>query len=165
MSNNPPEPMSIRNVRDSDVQQPQSSVNPSATGTPAAQRYGTPPVANIPPRMFGSPRPPSTVPNYGSVPQRPLFNPASGSGSGTATPVVNAADAEEAERARVLRRHLVSAEERTDASRRPSAGGLSLARPAFLARRPSSDAASANPTPGPAEPFPLPYGSSGGDVT
>ncbi|KAG8744133.1 neutral amino acid transporter [Ceratobasidium sp. 414] len=160
MSDNPPSPMSISSARQSDsLQQP-------IPGTPGDRRYGTPPVANIPPRMFGSPRPPSTVPNPGSVPQRPPFNPVPNSGSGTATPAVNIADVDEAERARVLRRHLVSAEERSDASRRPSAGGLSLARPAFLARRPSSGAASSkNPSPDPEEPFPIPYGSVGGDVT
>lgn len=167
--------MSIGSPRPTDgLQQPPSSASlatRSAAGTPADRRYGTPPVANIPPRMFGSPRPPSTVPNYGSIPQRPPFNPnpASGSGSGTATPAVNPADADEAERARVVARHLVSAEEREDTSRRPSAGGLSLARPVFLTRRSSSSAATPNPNPNPDPvpegPFPLPYGSQGGDVT
>lgn len=174
MSDESPAPMPIGSPRQTDgLQQPPSSASlatRSAAETPADRRYGTPPVANIPPRMFGSPRPPSIVPNYGSAPQRPPFNPnpASGSGSGTATPA-NPTDADEAERARVLRRHLVSAEERSDASRRPSAGGLSLARPTFLARRPSSGAASAIPNPSPdlepEQPFPLPYGSQGGDVT
>ncbi|KAG9102470.1 neutral amino acid transporter [Ceratobasidium sp. 370] len=162
MSDKPPSPMDIGgSARQSDsLQQP-------IPGTPGDRwLYGTPPVANIPPRLFGSPRPPSTVPNYGSVPQRPPFNPVSNSGSGTATPAANMADGDEGERARVLRRHLVSAEERSNASRRPSAGGLSLARPALLTRRPSSDAASSkNPNPDPEEPFPIPYGSVGGDVT
>ncbi|QRW03863.1 Transmembrane amino acid transporter protein [Ceratobasidium sp. AG-Ba] len=169
MSDKPPSPMNIGSPRQADnVQQPMSSAGRSAAADdlPADRRYGTPPIANIPPRMFGSPRPPSTVPNYGSVPQRPPFNPASNSGSGSATP--NLADVDESERARVLRRHLVSAEERTEGSRRPSAGGLSLARPANLLRRPSSGAASGenpSPNPDPAEPFPIPYGSVGGDVT
>ncbi|KAJ1307182.1 hypothetical protein OPQ81_001298 [Rhizoctonia solani] len=142
-----------------------SQSNRSGQGTPADRRYGTPPVANIPPRVFDSPRPPSAVPNYGSVPQRPPFNP--GPVSGSATPTLNG---EEDDRARVVRRHLVSAEERTDASRRPSAGGISLARPQYLSRRSSSGAGSTsqpNPIPGPEleEPFPLPYGSHGGDIT
>ncbi|GAB1527211.1 hypothetical protein RhiTH_010386 [Rhizoctonia solani] len=164
MSNKPPSPMSITgggSPRDGG-DQPQ--------GTPADRRYGTPPVANIPARVFDSPRPPSTVPNYGSVPQRPAFNPGPTSGSGTATPTING---DEDERTRVVRRHLVSAEERTDASRRPSAGGISLARPQYLSRHPSSGAASGtgstsqnpNPAPNLDEPFPIPYGSHGGDVT
>ena len=121
-------------------------------------------MANIPPR-FGSPRPPSTVPNYGSVPQRPPFNPAPTSGSGADTPVPNGGDSDDGDRAKVVRRHLVSAEERTD-SRRPSAGGISLARPTFLSRR-SSGSGNANPAPDPdpEAPFPIPYGSHGGDVT
>ncbi|CAE6423496.1 unnamed protein product [Rhizoctonia solani] len=164
MSNKPPSPMSITgggSPRDGG-EQPQ--------GTPVDRRYGTPPVANIPARVFDSPRPPSTVPNYGSVPQRPAFNPGPTSGSGTATPTING---DEDERTRVVRRHLVSAEERTDASRRPSAGGISLARPQYLSRHPSSGAASGtgstsqnpNPAPNLDEPFPIPYGSHGGDVT
>ncbi|CUA71442.1 Vacuolar amino acid transporter 3 [Schizosaccharomyces pombe 972h-] [Rhizoctonia solani] len=159
MSNNPPSPMNIGGRGSPRDEQPQ--------GTPGDRRYGTPPVANIPPRVFDSPRPPSAVPNYGSAPQRPAFNPGPTSGSGTATPTLNGDD--DSDRARVVRRHLVSAEERTD-SRRPSAGGISLARPQFLSR-PSSGAGSTsqgpNPAPGPdlEEPFPIPYGSHGGDVT
>jgi hypothetical protein len=167
MSDKPPTPMSIGSPHQRDgVDQPPSGASQSAQDTPGDRRYGTPPVANIPPRMFGSPRPPSTVPNYGSVPQRPAFNPGPTSGSGTATPTVNA---EDDDLARVVRRHLVPAEERSDTPRRPSAGGISLARPAFLSRHPSSGAGSTNPnpTPGPdlEETFPIPYGSHGGDVT
>ncbi|CAE6508366.1 unnamed protein product [Rhizoctonia solani] len=158
MSNKPPSPMNIGGRGSPRDEQPQ--------GTPSGGRYGTP-VANIPPRVFDSPRPPSAVPNYGSASQRPAFNPDPITGSGTATPTLNGDD--ESDRARVVRRHLVSAEERTDATRRPSAGGISLARPQFLSRRPSSGAGSTsqNPNPGPEleEPFPIPYGSHGGDVT
>ncbi|KAH7342119.1 transmembrane amino acid transporter protein-domain-containing protein [Rhizoctonia solani] len=160
MSNNSPSPMNIGG---------RGSPQDESTGTPGDRRFGTPPVANIPPRVFDSPRPPSAVPNYGSAPQRPPFNPEPISGSGTATPTLNGDD--DSDRARVVRRHLVSAEERSE--RRPSAGasagGISLARPQFLSRRPSSGAGSTsqNPAPGPEleEPFPIPYGSHGGDVT
>lgn len=190
----PSQPVAIKSPRLAPAE-PAESVSASFTtpiGTPdfralRAQYAGTPPPPNIPLRgttavqRNGSPAI-SLVPTSESSPLRPgpqaiggisataLRNSNSSGQSGTATPpVVDLDELPDEEKAKVLRRHLVSKEERKNGQGEASSiAGSDLEVPhipeAGSSRR-SSSGAHAGPTREESEPFPIPYHAPGADVT
>ncbi|KAI3616982.1 hypothetical protein WG66_004323 [Moniliophthora roreri] len=148
-----------------------------------AQYSGTPPL-NIPPRSIGNtPRPGSSSPALSSTPlpndasplrpaPRPTTTAARGSGSGSGSPMIPSFDLDDLpdeEKAKILRRHLVSREER---DRELQQQQDELAVPAMSRRSSNSQRSSGNATPDrtvlsreDSEPFPIPYHAPGADVT
>lgn len=169
----PSKPVDIASARTRATVDPSGDTgSPSVSGSPSARALralyaGTPPPPNIPVRSsqtpFGTPRGlgfagsfpsgegPSSRRVSTALPRRP------------GTPVSGDAnfldDLSEEDRARVLRKHLVSRDERTDSPR----GSISaLPDNGALSKRSS---ASQLHVQGESEPFPVPYHAPGADVT
>jgi proton-coupled amino acid transporter len=172
----PSEPVGIKNPRliTGGIGEPASVSHHTPIGTPdlralRAHYVGTPPPPNIPPRVpTGNHSPilgPSDVvvpsprhPAIGGISARKPDSPAA---SGLSTPVpFDLDDLPDEEKARVLRRHLVSKDERLKQAEGPSTTASDpeqLSRPASSSsrRRQREDT----------EPFPVPYDTPGADVT
>lgn len=150
------------------------------------QQFGTPPTwAAIPPfrspgtvtpLAVGSPARPSSSADARSQNIRQITSPlAADAVTGTSTPleVPDLATLGEEEKIKVLRKHLVSREQRLGHSRGASNHSqLSSGRPSLHepnSNRSHSRQASRPSSPGPSknnsEPFPLPYNALGGDIT
>lgn len=181
----PSKPVSIGSPRLR--QQVDSGNDEAAVQTPdlrlLRERFGTPPVGTtippfrspgtITPLAIGTPvqsssvnaRPQSFRPVVGS-----LLGEAAGAGTGTPGDVPDMSALTEEEKIKVLRKHLVPAEQRmkhgSTRSRRSSSS--SQQRPSDS--QDQSGQSSRPPSPGPSrrensEPFPLPYDAPGGDIT
>jgi solute carrier family 36 (proton-coupled amino acid transporter) len=160
---------------------PGSRGSPAGTpyaGTPdlrslRAQYVGTPPLPNIPPRT-GTPRPsssteplvfgrgsPRTAPALSELSARRPTTPAVGVGLGLEDapppdPTIDTESFQEDERVKILRKHLVSREERQAANYNESSGVPS--------RQASSSNLALEFQPDP-EAFPVPYHTPGADIT
>lgn len=147
---------------------------------------GTPPPPNIPPR--GTPvsaqrtgeSPLSSTPLFEGSPLRPgpqviggisaaRGRPATPSGSGSETPPrIDLDGLTDEEKAKVVRRHLVSKDERLNGpGKTPSIAGSDLEIPQshLHSRRSSSNTGPTHPPREDTEPFPIPYHAPGADVT
>ncbi|KAF9056825.1 amino acid transporter [Rhodocollybia butyracea] len=131
---------------------------------------GTPPVGlsiplpNIPLRT-SSPAPFEGAPESLSSARTPLSGPLAGPSSRTDSPAnlpVDLDDLPDEEKARILRRHLVSKEERERGEQQDDDANSSVAEPGPMTRRSSG---SVGVTREDTEPFPVPYNAPGADVT
>ena len=146
------------------------------------QQFGTPPVGTtIPPFRtgaslgVGSPLRPSSSADVRPQSLRPLPSAAIPSGTNTPLETPETTGLAEEEKIKILRKHLVSREERMGHSKHPSnQSRQSSRRPSIhesqTPAKGSSKHASRPETPaGPsqsnAEPFPIPYHAPGGDIT
>lgn len=182
----PSKPLSIGSPRP--TQQIDDGNEESVAHTPdlrqLRQQFGTPPVGTtIPPFRsaaslgVGSPLRPSSSADIRPQSFRPAPSSALPSGSGAITPLEtpDAPALGEEEKIKILRKHLVSREERMGHNRNPSNQSRhSSRRPSIhenqTPAKGSSQHASRPETPaGPsqasAEPFPIPYHAPGGDIT
>ncbi|KAL4260108.1 amino acid/polyamine transporter 2 family protein [Pleurotus pulmonarius] len=184
----PSKPVNIRSPRLGPVDSDEANAQATPLGTPdlrvlRAQYAGTPPPPNIPPR--GTPVPRNGSPALGAVqlpqtgvsvspsprlfaipPSRrsetPVPQPGVSFGATEAIPPFNLDEFPDEEKARVLRRHLVSKEERqggpgVGAAESSKAGGSSTP----ISQRSSQHGVQREDT----EPFPIPYHAPGADVT
>ena len=166
---------------------PQSNETSSVSGSPDIRalraQYGLPPIPNIPPRStpvqspginIGAQRPGSPRPSIAGTPiiggirmQAP-----GGPGSGTRTPTSGYENPFEEltdeEKARILRRHLVSREQREQQLDRRSSFGSLTDRgegPSRAQRQSINVGRDTVPTTEDSEPFPIPYHTPGADLT
>lgn len=146
-------------------------------------QYGTPPVPNIPPRNIPLNSSSTNIGNIGSgsprlsAPGTPIIggirmHAPGGPGSGTRTPASGYENPFEEltdeEKARILRRHLVSREEREHQLDRKSSFGSFADRgegPSRSKRQSIGTGRDPIPTTGDTDPFPIPYHTPGADLT
>ncbi|KAG5637485.1 hypothetical protein H0H81_004408 [Sphagnurus paluster] len=184
----PSKPVPIKSPRLAPIE-PEGLVPASFTGTPLvgtpnlnalrAQYAGTPPPPNIPPRgatpsqRTGSPATNLLFPSAdhpsplrqgpqavgGLTATAVKSSSSSGTGTGTETPPLDLDGLPDEEKAKVLRRHLVSKKERGD----PVEDGADTPEQGPSSRRSNSPAH--HPPREDSEPFPIPYNAPGADVT
>lgn len=161
------------------------------SGSPGRAGWAGTPPPNIPPRFISAgSRPGSFTPTAGAAfpnsrTSTPRDDAASGQGNdylrvaggvppddrgGRATPTLqDLDDLPDEDKAKVLRRHLVSREEReAESLRRPSVASARPAMDAVQFNSNDSGGSSYAPSVGPGEdldPFPVPFSSAGGDIT
>ncbi len=184
----PSKPVNIRSPRLGPVDSDEANAQATLLGTPdlrvlRAQYAGTPPPPNIPPRSTPVPRNGSPALGAVQLPQTgvsvspsprlfaippsrrsetPVPQPGVSFGATEAIPPFNLDEFPDEEKARVLRRHLVSKEERqggpgAGVAESSKAGGSSTP----ISQRSSQHGVQREDT----EPFPIPYHAPGADVT
>lgn len=163
-----------------------ASVDGRGSGSPGRLGWAGTPPPNIPPRFISSgSRPGSFTPTAGAAfPNTRSSTPRDDSASvrgiggvtspddrgGRATPTLqDLDDLPDEDKAKVLRRHLVSREEReAEGLRRPSVASARPPMDAIQFNSNDSGGSSYAPSLGPGEdlePFPVPFSSAGGDIT
>ncbi|KAK7031269.1 hypothetical protein VNI00_013520 [Paramarasmius palmivorus] len=153
-----------------DILRAQYSGTPPSTSLNIPLRNASPALSSTPAGNDGSPLRPRTNPVPGTSGATGRKGSGTGSGSGSGTPMMPPFDLEDLpaeEKARILRRHLVSREERE----REQQEGSDLNVPT-LSRRSSNSQRSSNGNSNrgvlsreDSEPFPIPYHAPGADVT
>jgi len=154
--------------------QSQNGEDFSISGSPGLRalrlHYGTPPVPNIPPRNI----PISSSSNRPSAAGTPIIGgiriqAPGGPGSGTRTPASGYEnpfeELTEEEKARILRRHLVSREQREQQLDRKSSFGSFTDRGEGPSKNKQNVARDSVPATEESETFPIPYHTPGADLT
>lgn len=166
---------------------PQNNDSSSISGSPGIRalraQYGTPPIPNIPPRNIPVHSPNINIGNQGTGSPRPSLagtpiiggirmQAPGGPGSGTRTPASGYEnpfeELTEEEKARILRRHLVSREQREQQVDRKSSFGSFTDRgegPSRSKRHSINAGRDPVQTTEDPEPFPIPYHTPGADLT